>query len=58
MLQCVCLKMPLAPVPSPEPHVGTIIPFFASLKSSAAEAWDDVFIKFYDLLILIICCVS
>lgn len=32
--------------------------FFASLETSAAMAWEDVFIKVYDLLILIICCVS
>lgn len=32
--------------------------FFASLEASAAMAWDDLFIKVYDLLILIICCVS
>lgn len=32
--------------------------FFASLEASAAMAPDDFFIKVYDLLILIICCVS
>ena len=32
--------------------------FFTSLEASAAAAGDDVFIKVYDLLILIICCVS
>lgn len=31
--------------------------FFASLEASAAMAQDDVFVKLYDLLILIICCV-
>lgn len=31
--------------------------FFASLKASAVMAWDAVFIKVYDLLILIIRCV-
>lgn len=31
--------------------------FFASLEASAATALDDVSIKVYDLLILIICCV-
>lgn len=30
----------------------------ASLEASAAMARDDVFVKLYDLLILIICCVS
>lgn len=31
---------------------------FASLEVSAAIARDDVFIKVYDMLILIVCCVS
>lgn len=32
--------------------------FLASLEASAAMAPDDVFLRVYDLLILIICCVS
>ena len=31
---------------------------FASLEASTAMARDDVFIKVYDMFILIICCVS